>query len=128
MAAGECWIGDAAVRGALWTIGDINNVLEINGDSNRAKVCSPCQNYAGEERTHHSPGINADVLLDEIERAQTANPNVNSALYLNGRIQTLEFNPDTLYVCELGVEHESLAAPPPASSRRTLAIIWAKVK
>ncbi len=161
IATGECWHGDAEAKGSLWTPGDTYQYHDEDNDLET--ICSPCQ--GGAAQAHQEPqnseleiqniqhDDNIELALDsEIELARLTNPNIDSAIYFEGRILTLESDPNKVYVYESndsdytltlgypdgnqnveldpldGVEYQSPAAPPKLKPRRTLTTTWASVK
>ena len=161
IATGECWHGDATAKGSLWTPPG-QNPMKTNALNDFDTVCSPCQARAAQ--AHREPqnleseiqyiqhDDNIELALDsEFELARLTNPNIDSAIYFEGRILTLESDPNKVYVFESddsdytltlgypdgkqtvvldafdGAEYQPPAAPP-KSTRRILTATWASVK
>lgn len=107
IATGECWHGDAEAKGSLWTPGDTYQYHDEGNDLET--ICSPCQ--GGAAQAHQEPqnseleiqniqhDDNIELALDsEIKLARLTNPNIDSAIYFEGRILTLESDPNKVYV------------------------------
>lgn len=162
IATGECWHGDATAKGSLWTPPG-QNPMYTKAGNDFDTVCSPCQGGAAQARKepqnlaseiqYIQHDGNIELALDnQIELARLTNPNIDSAIYFEGRILTLESDPNKVYVFESddsdytltlgypdgnqtvvldsfdGVEYQPPAAPPRLKPQRTLTTTWAAVK
>ena len=103
--ASGCWTGGAVSSGALgYTVGETHYQITDAGSALRT-VCSPCNEAAAAPAGQLNSEIEeidlddvVDSLRNAIESARPTNPNVNASIYFEGRIQTLAFDPDNVYV------------------------------
>lgn len=99
----ECWIGLASSRGTIWTAdpNDPNNKqLERFQGSAYTGALEFCH-FANAASNASDPSINHEQLARDLSDEISSANNANSAIYLNGRIQTIDYDPSTLYVAEL---------------------------
>ena len=98
----ECWIGLASSRGTIWTV-DPNdpdnkqlNRYEGSAYTGTKKVC----HFANAAANASVPSFNHEQISQEMSN-EISSANADSAVYFNGRIQTFDYDPSTLYVAEL---------------------------
>ena len=159
MAVGECALGDAVSSGRLWTPNTSDEVYGRDQDGdNRLEYCNvgAAPGIFGAQIQELDFDELGEVLRDLIETARMVDPDIDTAIYFGGHIQTLVFDENTVYAYESyslgvpelveeylndglrveaniveldpldGVEYEIPAAPP--KSRRILTTTWAAMK
>ena len=99
----ECWTGLPSSYGAIWTVdpNDPNNEqldrFYGNAYTGPLEFC----HFVTAASIPSIPTFNHEQLANDLSDEINLADNVNGAIYLNGRIQTIDYDPDTVYVAEL---------------------------
>ncbi len=99
----ECWIGLASSYGAIWTVDpdDPDNEQLDRFTGNAYTGAMEFCHFVTAASNPSIPTFNHEQLANDLSDEINLADNANGAIYFNGRAQTIDFNPDTVYVAEL---------------------------